>query len=350
MTGPPMPSMLETIPSPMPALPPAPGPARDPAFWIVIVDFNGLDDTRKCLRSLESIEGGASVVVVDNASRESPLPVLRLEFPWIDAIRSETNGGWAGGNNLGVRHALARGAEWIVLLNNDTTVPPRFVRRLREAAAAHPDYGVLGPVILHMDEPDKVQTTGVVFNRPDRDGFFQPIDVPHDARRPVGVVPCDIVNGCCLMIRRDVIDRIGFVDERYFLIHEESDWCLRAGYVTRCGIVSDALVWHKGSSSFRREGKRLQRYYDTRNLVRLLSDHRSKEGTRGRLASWRLLLSYAVHRYRIELAAGELDSARAVVEGLYDGFVGANGAYRPRWRPGLRLLRAAFALARLIRP
>jgi GT2 family glycosyltransferase len=343
-------SMLATIPSPFPALPAPPGPARDPAFWIVVVNFNGLDDTRKCLRSLEQLDAAASVVVVDNASRENPLPGLQFEFPWIDAVRSETNGGWAGGNNLGVRHALARGAEWIVLLNNDTTVPPRFVRRLKEAAELHSEYGVLGPVIRFMDEPEKTQTTGVVFNRPDRDGFFQPIDVPQDDRGPVGVVPCDIVNGCCLMIRRDVIDRIGFVDERYFLIHEESDWCLRAGQATKCGILTDALVWHKGSSSFRREGKKLQRYYDTRNLVRLLRNHAKKEGTRGRWASRRHLFSYAVHRYRGEIADGERESARAVVEGLYDGLLGRGSAYQDRWRPGLGLLRAAFALARALRP
>lgn len=343
-------SMLETIPSPFPALPPARGPSRDPKFWIVLVNFNGLDDTRKCLRSLEELDGAACVVVVDNASKESVAPILQLEFPWAETVRSDVNGGWAGGNNLGVRHALARGAEWIVLLNNDTTVPPRFVRRLKEAADAHPDYGVLGPVILFMDEPDKVQTTGVVFNRPDRDGFFQPIDVPHDATKPVGVVPCDIVNGCCLMIRRDVIEKIGPVDEKFFLIHEESDWCLRAGHVTKCGIVTDALVRHKGSSSFQREGKKLQRYYDARNLVRLLRKHRGRASARGRYASFRQLLSYTLHRYRDECRNGQRESANAVVEGLYDGLIGRSGAGRDRWRPGLFALRGLFGFARWLRP
>lgn len=333
-------SMLETRPSPFPALPER-GPGRDATFWIVLVNFNGLDDTRKCLRSLEELADPATVVVVDNASQDDPIPILKMEFPWIDAVRSESNGGWAGGNNLGVRHALAHRADWIVLLNNDTTVAPRFVRRLREAATAHPDCGVLGPVILHMDEPDKVQTTGVAFNRPDREGFFQPIDVPHDGSKPVSVVPCDIVNGCCLMIRRDVVERIGFVDERFFLVHEESDWCLRAGAATKCGIVTDALVWHKGSSSFAREGKKLQRYYDTRNLVRLLRKHRGRAGSRGRWASFRLLLAYARHRHSHEIAAGQGESANAVIDGLFDGLLGRSGPHRDRARPGRWLLRLA---------
>jgi hypothetical protein len=331
--------MTDTLPSPIPALPPR-GPARNDKLWVVLVNFNGLDDTRKCLRSLEEIPDALSVVVVDNASKENAVPVLQLEFPWADVVRSEVNGGWAGGNNLGVKHALARGAEWVILLNNDTTVPPRFVSRLVEAATAHPDFGVLGPVILFMDEPDKVQTTGVVFNRPDRDGFFQPIDVPHDAEKPVAVVECDIVNGCCLMVRRDVVEKIGFVDEQFFLIHEESDWCLRAQTVTKCGIVTDALVWHKGSSSFAREGKRLQRYYDTRNLVRLLRKHGRRPGARGRVAGFRHFLGYAYHRYAHEREAGQHDAANAVLEGLYDGLTGRFGVYRTRWRPGLWFLRS----------
>src|SRR5437764_748752 len=77
----------------------------------------------------------------------------------------------------------------------------------------------------------------------------------------------DIVNGCCMMVRAEVFARVGLVDERFFLVHEESDLCLRArraGF--RCGVFGEALVWHKGSSAFARTGKRLQRYYDTRNL------------------------------------------------------------------------------------
>ncbi|QEL21023.1 glycosyltransferase family 2 protein [Limnoglobus roseus] len=332
--------MTETLP-----LPTAPtSPPRNDRLWVVLVNFNGLDDTRKCLRSLADVPDAVSVVVVDNASKENAVPILQREFPWADFVRSEVNGGWAGGNNLGVQHALARGAEWAILLNNDTVVPPRFVRRLTEAAEAFPNYGVLGPVILFMDEPTKVQTTGVVFNRPDRDGFFQPIDVPHDAEGRVGVVECDIVNGCCLMIRRDVVEKIGLVDEAFFLIHEESDWCLRAQAVTKCGIVADAIVWHKGSSSFQREGKKLQRYYDARNLVRLLRKHRNRPTARRFLKGFRHYLGYAFHRYAHERGRGFRDSADAVLEGVYDGLTGRYGPRQDRWRPGLGLLRMAAGL------
>jgi GT2 family glycosyltransferase len=316
-------------------------PQRDDRLWIILVNFNGLDDTRKCLKSLEQLTDAASVVVVDNASRENAVPILEREFPWADYVRSEVNGGWAGGNNLGVQHAMARGAEWMILLNNDTIVPPRFVSRLKEATQKFPDFGVIGPVIQFMDEPDKVQTTGVVFNRPDRDGFFQPIDVPHDAVKPVEMVECDIVNGCCLMIRREVVEQIGLVDEQFFLIHEESDWCLRAQKVTKCGIVTDALVWHKGSSSFKREGKKFQRYYDARNLVRLLGKHRGRKTARSYGKACRHYLGYAFHRYSHERENGFRDSADAILEGIYDGLTRKYGPYQVRTRFGLWFLRKA---------
>ena len=242
-----------------------------PNVWIVLVNYNGLADTKACLRSLAGQTRPASVVVVDNASAVDPVGELRAEFPGVDVVQAGTNGGWAGGNNVGLRHALDRGADWVVLLNNDTTVSPDLVARLVAAAAARPDVGVLGPVIRFMAPPSEVQTEGVVFNRPDRTGFFQRHPVPLRADDPPHIVDVDIVNGCCLMVRRAVVDKIGFVDEAFFLIHEESDFCLRAqeaGFAN--GVLAEALVWHKGSSSFQREGKRLQRYFDTRNIPRLL--------------------------------------------------------------------------------
>lgn len=334
--------MLDTLPSPLPALRDR-GPGQDRSFWIVVVNSNRLDATRTCLRSIEELSDPASVIVVDNASTANPIPELKSEFSWIDAVRIETNCGWAGGNNVGVRHALARGAEWIVLLDNETTVAPRLVQRLREAANAHPEFGILAPVILRMDEPDSVQATGVAFNRPDRDGFFHAIDVPHHAQQLLSVIPCDVVNSCCLMIRRDVVEQIGLADERYFSIHGESDWCLRAQSTTKCGIVSDALVWHTGSSCQSREADGLENFYDTRNLVRLLRTHRGRTNTLGRWASFRQLVAYARHVYRQERTNGRNMAAQAVVDGLYDGLLGRWGPHRERSRPGIGLLRMAMS-------
>ncbi len=320
--------------------------------WIVPVNFNGLDDTRKCLRSLAELSPAANVVVVDNASADDPLPRLRAEFPRAEYVQNPTNAGWSGGNNAGIRFALARGADVVILLNNDTTVRPDMVARLLAALEAHPAYGVIGPVIRYMDEPESVMTDGTAFNRPGYPGFFERLPVPETRTDPPAVAPVDIVNGCCMAVRAEVFRRIGLIDDRFFLIHEESDFCLRAqaaGFA--CGVLAEALVWHKGSSSFARTGKRWQRYYDARNLGLLLAKHPGR-GT-GRRRGWRsyaAYLRYAYHRYCHEREGGAADAADAVLEGLADSATRRYGPYRPGHRWAVPLLRAAFESARRLKP
>ncbi len=322
-----------------------------PNVWIVPVNFNGLEDTRKCLRSLAALSPKASVIVVDNASTENPLPALAAEFPWAHLIRNEKNRGWSGGNNTGIRYALERGAEFIVLLNNDTIVRPDLVARLLAAAEAHPEFGIIGPVIRFMDEPEVVMTDGIGFNRPGTNGVFYHIPVPEAAMEPPAVREVDIVNGCCMMIRAEVFRRSGAIDDRFFLIHEESDFCLRvqeSGF--RCGVLAEGLVWHKGSSAFKRSGKRWQRYYDARNLGLLLSRHIARPTTRRwAFSSYAVYLRYAFHRYCHEREEGHRDSADAVLEGLVDLATRKFGPHRPRERWSVPVLRCAFEAVRRIK-
>ncbi len=311
--------------------------------WIVVVNYNGLEDTRLCLRSLAPQASRASVVLVDNASVPDPTPALRDEFPWCDTVRNEVNGGWAGGNNSGIRHALTGGARYVVLLNNDTVVAPDFVDRLEDAAAAYPGFGILGPVIRYLAPPHEVMTDGVVFNGPAAPGFFQRKAVPLVDTPVPAVTEVDIVNGCCMLVRSKVFDRVGLIDERFFLIHEESDFCLRArraGF--QLGVLGEALVWHKGSSAFARTGKRLQRYYDTRNLCLLLGKHAVRPGGRGPVRSRWEFLKYSYYRYAIERDAGHADAADAVLEGLCDALSRYYGPYESRPRPVLSLVRGVF--------
>jgi GT2 family glycosyltransferase len=322
-----------------------------PNLWIVLVDFNGLEDTRKCLESLVKVTGAFHTVVVDNASNVDVTKALAGSFPQVNFVRSERNGGWAGGNNLGMKFAFERGADLAVLLNNDTIVGPEFVERLLAAAVAHADFGILGPVIRFMAPPHEVQTDGVKFNRPTEPGFFQRHAVPLETSTPPHVTEVDIVNGCCLMVRKAVVDKIGEIDEGFFLIHEESDFCLRsqaAGF--RNGVIAESLVWHKGSSSFQREGKRLQRYFDARNLARLLGRHSRRRSSRGYVASHWHYWKYAYYRYAIERDNGFADSATAVLEGLYDAARGRYGPYSKTSRPGLALLRSCFGAAYRLSP
>src|SRR5262245_50335515 len=186
-----------------------PGTLNLPSVWIVLLNYNGLEDTCACLESIAKIEyPRLTTVVVDNASQVDPRAVLGERFGWCRVIRNPVNGGWAGGNNVGLRAALIAGADLVVLLNNGTIVAPRRVERLDPASGANPDFGILGPVINEMCEPAAGQTDGVLFNHERDAGFFSREAVPLDDQQPA-VREVDIVNGCCLAIRREVADRIG---------------------------------------------------------------------------------------------------------------------------------------------
>jgi GT2 family glycosyltransferase len=311
--------------------------------WIVVVNYNGLADTRKCLRSLGRLHGDWAAVLVDNASAVDPGPELHSEFPWCHFVRNQVNGGWAGGNNTGIRYALERGAEQIVLLNNDTVVAPDLIERLINAAAANPEFGILGPVIRFLDDPHDVMTDGCVFNGAGEPGFFQRKPVALQPADPPAVTDVDIVNGCCMMVAARVFARVGLVDERFFLVHEESDLCLRArraGF--RCGVLGEALVWHKGSVSFRRTGHGLQRYYDARNLLLLLRKHLFTHQRRGPSASRWEYLKYVYYRYAIEKEHGEQAGADAVLEGLADGLAGRYGPRTGRRSAAVPVMRFLF--------
>ena len=118
----------------------------DETIFVVVLSYNGLADTRKCLTSLHpALRPGVRPVLVDNGSTDGTAEAVAREFPWCEVLRVEVNHGPVGGNNAGIKAALEAGAKWIMLLNNDTTVDPRLFDRMQAAAAANPGFAVLGP-------------------------------------------------------------------------------------------------------------------------------------------------------------------------------------------------------------
>src|SRR5262245_54311700 len=141
---------------------------------IVVLHYGDIQDTWLCLDSLSHLQGDSlQVIVVDNGTVPAAAGEIARKYPRTHVIRQEANGGWAGGNNTGIHHALDQGAEYVVLLNNDTTVAPELVDVLLRVAREAPEHGILGPVISFMDEPDQVRTDGFTFNRPNQNGLIQ---------------------------------------------------------------------------------------------------------------------------------------------------------------------------------
>ena len=300
-------------------------------IYVVVLSYNGLADTRKCLTSLEpAVRPGVRPVLLDNGSTDGTADAVRAEFPWCEVLRVEVNHGPVGGNNAGIRAALESGEKWIMLLNNDTTVDERLFETMMAAATANPGFDVLGPVIYFMDDPDVVMTDGCLFNPPGGRGFFARKEVPLTRQQPPRATEVDIVNGCCLMIRSDAVRRAGVFDDRIFMYHDEADLCLRVkASGGRLGVIDHGLIWHKGSATSQATGKKSIRYFDARNLWYILGKREvAGVNKRGRLASRVAYFRYMYYWYSAEREAGNHPSATAVVDGICDGLARVSGPYQ----------------------
>jgi GT2 family glycosyltransferase len=219
---------------------------------IVILNWNGLDDTLRCLKSLEQTKNSAikrEIVLIDNGSTADPADQIRRDFPDVDFVRLESNIGYAAGCNLGAKRMLARGADFILFLNNDTISSASFLDELIKDFDADHSIGIASPLIREISNPERIDFAGGHINF--ALGTFQ-----HERRGPASLAPfeTDYVSGCCMIVSRAAIEQVGLFDEKLFAYFEDVDLCLRAqraGFKTVC--VPGVTVRHKGSASTQRE-------------------------------------------------------------------------------------------------
>ena len=239
---------------------------------IIVLNWNGLADTSACLESLARLDDGVAheVLVVDNGSTDGSPSVIRERFPGVHVVETGKNLGFAGGNNVGLRWALERGSEYALLPNDDTEVAPDFLRLLVEVAGSDPRIGMLGPTIYYYAEPQTVWSAGGSVDW--RRGTTRMVGVGEQDTGQFGESPreMDFITGCALLVKRDVLQRVGLLDERFFTYYEDTEWCVRA---RRAGFksvhVPRAKVWHKIPLDAR-ESSTTVHYYMTRNRLLFL--------------------------------------------------------------------------------
>jgi hypothetical protein len=218
--------------------------------WIIVVNWNQKQLTLECLASLERACGSdCRVLVVDNGSTDGSAEAVRRGFPGVELLETGSNLLYAGGNNAGIARALAGGAELIVLLNNDTVVDPGCIEALRSHMTSRSRCGIVGPKILYAEPPDRIWYAGgeLSFWRGEmwHRGIRETDRGQYDTAGDTGYV-----TGCCLMIRREALERVGLLDERFRMYGEDVDLCLRvrrAGFEIR--YEPSGRVWHRISVS-----------------------------------------------------------------------------------------------------
>ena len=287
-----------------------------PKVSIIILNWNGLQDTIECLESLKKISyPNYKVIVVDNYSEGDDVKTLSGKFKdYIHVIENDRNYGFAEGNNIGIRYALNQGVDYVLLLNNDTVVHPDFLTELVKEVLKGREIGIAGSKMYYHSRPDEVCVTGNFINYWTGD-LFSIKRRGSDTAHVEYAIEVDWVSGCCMLISRDVLLNVGLLDNSYSLYYEDPDICIRAarkGYKSL--FVPSSKIWHKISTrlAFRNRNPSFYGFYAyslVRNRFLLMQKHWSKPqfitSSICYIASWpKLFVEYLIYYRNCQMLMG----------------------------------------------
>jgi hypothetical protein len=222
-----------------------------PTVGVVVLNHNGKDLSEVCVRSLlASSYPNLTIFVVDNASTDGSVDYLRSLFPQVIILKNQENLGVTGGRNRGFRAVCQQGLDYVLSLDNDVRIESQAIEALIEVAIADPQIGILGPKTYQDDGSGLLQCVGGVI------AYTENVTIERGANQPdLGqydrIEDVDYFPGCTFMARRQVMERLNFLDESFYGYgHEDTDFCTRAtrlGY--RLVYVPTAVMWHGGSST-----------------------------------------------------------------------------------------------------
>ncbi len=257
---------------------------------IIILNFNDLKNTLECLQTVNQIKKLKSlqvkIIIIDNGSKyniKNKISRLRRDFSGqakFKLIQNKENLGFAEGNNVGIKYALKNGSDYVLLLNNDTLVDKNLLIRLIKVIEGDQKIGIVSPKIYFApgyefhksryksEERGKViWYAGGKLDRQNTLASHRGVDEV-DSGQYNQTRETDFATGCCMLIRKDVFDKVGFFDQNYFLYWEDIDFCQRtkkAGF--KVIYHPQAILWHKNASSSGGAGEKTSVYYQTRNRM-----------------------------------------------------------------------------------
>lgn len=218
---------------------------------VVVLNWRRADDTIACVQSLgDAGIAPARILVVDNGSHDGSADRVRAACPGVVTLDLPENRGFAGGNNAGIRRALADGADAVLVLNNDTRVAPDFLRPMLAVLEDSPEAAGVCGAVFRQDRPEMLDVAYSEVRFAERHA----VNI-----RGVNALPAEgfdrrteveVAIGCCLLLRATALYDVGMFDETYFAYHEDVDWCLRARRAGwRLFYEPYARVFHRGSGS-----------------------------------------------------------------------------------------------------
>lgn len=237
-----------------------------PEIAIIILNWNNYEDSAECLESLKEVEySNHRVIVVDNGSTDGSGDRLADEYDWCEFVFNETNRGFPGGVNVGIRAAQKHDTDYVLLLNNDAVIDANALREMVSVGESNDDAGIVSSLILDYDD-EIVHDAG-------REFVFHTLEYenPYQGRSEsslAGTHEVEGISGCCMMVKSELINQIGVLnDEQFFFGGEDIDYCLRAKNAGwRIIVQLDAPVYHKVNSTAGSDSE-FKEYHQTRNKL-----------------------------------------------------------------------------------
>lgn len=280
----------------------------------VTVNWRRAADTLACLDTLRVQQPTLEIFVVDNASGDDSIMRLRAGAPDVTLICNDHNRGFSGGYNLGLCAAMAWGAEAVLMVNNDTLLAPDMLSQMLRWLA--PDVGAVAPLIYYADAPNVVWASGGSMSR----WTLEKYDPLANRTAPPNLPPIverDFLTGCAMLLPRYTLERVGLLDEGFWLYYEDMDFARR---IRRAGLrlllATQARLLHKVSLSSGGSDSPNERYWMARSSVRFFGKH-ANLWQRGLIVPYRLgsALRTSWRLWR----NGRGESLRAYWRGLRDG-------------------------------
>lgn len=240
-----------------------------PKIHIIVLNWNGLEETSECLESLKKLDyDNFDVILVDNNSSGDDVEILENKFGlFLNTILcTKKNLGFSGGNNIGIKYALENNTDYVLLLNNDTVVEPDFLNKMIAKESLDEKIGIITPMITYYSDRNKIWSAGGEISKIRASGFtfgYNEYSKNHNYDKL-----CTFASGCCMLIKSEVIKDVGLLDENYFLYLEDTDYCqrtLNAGY--KILYVGSSRIYHKVFSTTTKQNAMLPLYYSIRNRL-----------------------------------------------------------------------------------
>lgn len=240
-------------------------------IYIVLVNYNGKKYIKECLDSIgRQTYKDIKVIVVDNASSDESLQILET-YKDLILLKRRRNEGFARGCNIGIKYALRAGAEYVMLLNIDTKIDDELVYKLYNAASSN---SVTSPKIFYDNSKTRMWYSGG-----NMDFQLGRHIQYHDKRLEClesekSKYPVRFVSGCCMLVHRNIWEKVGLLDEKYFMYFDDDDLSLRfLKKKVKMLYIPDAKMWHKVGGCFKGTENSLTAYYFARNRLYFTKKH-----------------------------------------------------------------------------